>query len=157
MSVDGSGKLTVTVDEDTGSASATLSDTQGKLISGGKSLVITMPEIDDVTDYILGIPVSSLSSDSGNGSLTMDTDTGSVTLPAGMLTGTDAVSGDTAKIEIGLVDSSKLSDEARDVVGDRPVVSLSLYIDGEQTRLEQLQSAGHGEHPIHPRRRTERT
>ncbi len=133
MSGDASGKLTVTVDEDTGSASAALSDKQGKLISGGKSIVITMPEIDDVTHYILGIPVSSLSSDSGNGSLTMDTDTGSVTLPSDMLTGTDAVSGDTAKIEIGLVDSSEFSDEARDAVGDRPVVSLTLYIDGTQT------------------------
>jgi len=133
MSGDGSGKLTVTVDEDSGSASAAVSGTQGKLISGGKSLVITMPGIDDVTDYILGIPVSGLSSDSGDGSLTLNTGAGSVTLPSNMLTETDTASGDAAQIKLGLVDSSELSDAAKAAVGDRPVVSLTLYIDGEQT------------------------
>ncbi|MBP1736930.1 MAG: multidomain protein with s-layer y region, hyr domain [Oscillospiraceae bacterium] len=130
MSGDSSGKLTVT--KDTGSAAAALSDAQGELISGGKSLVVTMPEIDGVTGYMLGIPVPSLSSDSG-GSLTLATDAGSVTLPSDMLTGTDAASGDTAQMELDLVDSSELSDEARATIGDRPVVSLTLYIDGKQT------------------------
>ena len=133
MSGAGSGKLAVTVDEDEGSASAALSDAQSELISGGKLLMITMPEIDDVSGYTLGIPVSGLSSTKGKGSLIMNTVSGSVTLPAGMLTGTNAASGDTAQIELGLVDSSKLSNKARGAVGDRPVVSLSLYIDGEQT------------------------
>ncbi len=127
-----SSKLTVTVDEDEDSASAAVSDTQSKLIAGGKSIVISMPEIDDVTDYVLGIPVSGLSTNSG-GSLTLNTGAGKVTLPSNMLTGTDAATGDTAQIELGLVDSSELSDKARNAVGDRPVVSLSLYIDGEQT------------------------
>lgn len=51
------------------SASAELSDKQGELVSDGKSLVVTMPEIHNVTDYILSIPVPYLPSHSGDGSL----------------------------------------------------------------------------------------
>jgi hypothetical protein len=120
------------VDKEAGSASVLLSGSQDKLVSGGKSLVITMPEIDDVSDYILGIPVSGLSSDRANGALTLNSNAGSVTLPSNMLTGTDAATGNVAEIELGLYDPAGLTGKARAAVGDRPVLSLTLYIDGEQ-------------------------
>lgn len=50
-----------------------------------------------------------------------------------MLKGTGLASGGTAHINIGKVTSSGLPDSARAAVGSRPVVSLSLYIDGKQT------------------------
>ncbi|MPM34889.1 hypothetical protein SDC9_81479 [bioreactor metagenome] len=128
VSGDGSGKLSVTKDGE--SALAALPDAQGALISGGKSLVVTMPEIDGVTTYALSLPVSGLSSGSADGSLTLATGAGSVTLPANMLTGTV---GTTARVTVGAVDPSDLTGNVRAAVGDRPVISLSLSIDGKQT------------------------
>ncbi|MGE4352871.1 MAG: S-layer homology domain-containing protein [Oscillospiraceae bacterium] len=133
LSGDGSGSLDVTVDEDTGSASAAISDEQSKLISSGGSVVVTMPEIDGVTDYYFSIPVADLSSGDGDGSLTLSTEFADVTLPSDMLTGTDASGGTTARIAIGAVDFSGLSEENQAEIGGRPVISLSLSIDGEQT------------------------
>lgn len=130
VSGDGSGKLTVTKDADSVSASASLPGAQGALICGGKSIVVTMPEITGVTNYSLSLPVSGLSSGSGGGSLTLDTGMGSITFPSDMLTGTG---GATALLTIGKVETSGLMENARAAVGKRPVISLSLSIDGKQT------------------------
>ncbi|MEA4925965.1 MAG: S-layer homology domain-containing protein [Syntrophomonadaceae bacterium] len=120
----------VTVDTKTGRAAAELSSQE---LKNGADFVVTMPKIPGVTDYGLGIPTLNLSSGSGDGSLKLNTDAGSVTLPSDMLTGTGAASGNMAHISIGTVDPSGLTDSAQAAVGNRPVVSLSLYIDGKQT------------------------
>ncbi len=128
VSGDGSGKLIVTKDAD--NVSAALPDAQCGLITGGKSVVVNMPEIDGVTNYTLSLPVSGLSSGSGDGSLTLVTGAGSVTFPSDMLKGTG---GTMAQLTIGTVETSSLAGSARAAVGDRPVIALSLSIDGKQT------------------------
>lgn len=129
----GSGALTVTVDRASGTASAGLSGEQSALLSGGKALTITMPAIAGVTGSTLSLPASGLSSDSGGGSLTLVTSEGSVMLPSNMLTGDGTASGGTAQISIGTVNPAELPEAAAATVGGRPVVSLSLAIDGRQT------------------------
>jgi hypothetical protein len=133
VSGDGTGGIIVAVDKDAGTASAKLSDTQGRQISDGKSLVVTLPSIPGVTVYSIVIPVQSLSSAGGGGSVQLNTEVGSVTIPSNMLNGTGAATGGTAQISIGTVDSSSLPESARAAVGSRPVVSFTLYIDGKQT------------------------
>ena len=128
VSGDGSGKLTVSKNAD--GASAALPGAQSALISAGKSVVVTMPDIDGVTSYTLSMPVSGLSSGSGDGSLTLATGAGSVTFLSDMLTGTG---GTTAQLTIGTVDPSHLPSNAQAAVGNRPLISLSLSIDGKQT------------------------
>jgi len=133
VSGDATGTVSVAVDKDAGTASARLSDTQGRQIADGKTLVVTMPSIPGVTVYGLGIPAQYLSSAGGGGSVQLNTEVGSVTLPSNMLNGTGAATGGTAQISIGTVASSSLPESARAAVGSRPVVSLTLYIDGKQT------------------------
>lgn len=128
---DGSGSLDITV-KDSG-AESELSTEQSGLIFDGKSLVVTMPEIDCVTDYAIGIPVSGLSAENIEGSITLKSSVGKITLPSNMLSGTDAASGSTAQVTIGEVDPSDLPAGTQASVGGRPVISLSLTIDGVQT------------------------
>lgn len=130
-SVSGGGSIPVVVNTNAGVASLDLSSLSGRL-SGGGSTAVTVPSIPGVNSFTAKMPASSLSG-SGEGSLILNTSAGSVTLSSDMLAGTDAAPGGTAQIELSLVDRSKLSDEARAVVGDRPVISLTLYIDGAQT------------------------
>lgn len=89
-----------------------------------------MPSIAGVSSYTLGIPVSYLSTP-GGGTLTFRTGAGSITLPAGMMAGVPGAEGKKAAVTIGVGDKSGLPEEIRDAVGDRPLIELSLTLDGE--------------------------
>jgi hypothetical protein len=129
ISVNGSGTtLPVTVDKDSGTASVDAG--AQSVISGGT--VITAPSIPDVDTYSVGIPVPSLSTPGKQGTLTLNSDVGSVTVLSNMLTGSQGISGDKAEISIGRGDKSNLPEDVKDAVGDRPLIQLTLSIDGKQ-------------------------
>jgi len=120
----------VEVKVDANQASADLTSTQ---VENGKDIEVNIPKISGVTNYSLGIPVSIFSNNSDNGSVILRTDVGDITLPSHMLSGTSTVSGNNAQIHIGAVKSSDLPKDAQDKVGNHPIVSLSLFIDGKGT------------------------
>ncbi len=126
----GSATVEVKTDTKTSSASAELTVAQ---VSGDKNIVVTMPKIDAVTNNILGMPVTSLSDTSTNGTITMSTVAGNIILPSHMLAGTNATAGSKAEVSLGMVKASDLPATAQDKVGDRPIVSLRLSIDGKNT------------------------
>ncbi|HWQ78712.1 MAG TPA: choice-of-anchor I family protein [Anaerovoracaceae bacterium] len=76
----------------------------------------------------LEIPANFLSNPSAGGTMTLRSDIGNITIPANMLQGVVNAEGKKAEILIGEGDRSNLPDE----VGDRPVISLSLLLDGTQ-------------------------
>ena len=130
---DGGGStLPVTVDRNTGSASVD-TGSRSNLISDGKTTVITVPSITNVSTYTLGIPVPDLSMTDKQGSLTVDTDKGSITVPSNMLTGVAGADGNKAQITIGQGDKDNLPDDVKEAIGDRPLVQLTLSIDGKRT------------------------
>ena len=130
---DGGGStLPVTVDRNTGSASVD-AGSRSNLISDGKTTVITVPSIPNVDAYTLGIPVPDLSTAGQQGSLTVDTDKGSITVPSNMLTGVAGADGNKAQITIGQGDKDNLPDDVKEAIGDRPLVQLTLSIDGKRT------------------------
>jgi hypothetical protein len=119
----------VTVDKDTGAASVDVDS--DKLAQGGVN--ITMPSIPDVDAYSVSIPVQDLSMVDAQDAFSFNTETGSATVPSNMLTGTTVPEGDKAQITIGRGDKSSLPEDVRDAIGDRPLVQLTLTIDGNQT------------------------
>jgi hypothetical protein len=131
VSGDSSGNVNITVK--TSNAAAALDTTQSEMIASGKSIVVTMPKIEGISGYAVGIKVADLSEASGAGSVTLNSEAGNITLPANMFAGTDKDMNSTAEVEIGTVDTAALSVEAQAVVGDRPVVSLSIAINGEKS------------------------
>jgi len=122
--------LPVTVNKNTGSAFLDVSS-QGSLTSGEN--VITLPSISDVDTYSVGIPVPSLSTPDRQGILTVNTGTGVLTVPSNMLTGVSGASGNKAEITIGQGDKASLPVDVKAAVGNRPLVQLTLSVDGERT------------------------
>ncbi|MCG9969536.1 hypothetical protein L9W92_16150 [Pelotomaculum terephthalicicum JT] len=50
-----------------------------------------------------------------------------------MLTGVEGISGSKAQISIGQGNKDNLPDDVKSAIGDRPLVQLTLSIDGKQT------------------------
>lgn len=119
-------KLDVKVDKN--NASVELTSAQGE---SGKELVVNMPKIPQATTYTLGIPASVLSKDDGNSTVTLKTAVGNIVLPPNMLAGTDVASGSKAQIGIGTVKTADLPQDVQNTVGNRPIVSLNLTVDGK--------------------------
>ncbi|HBN86315.1 MAG TPA: hypothetical protein DDZ89_21025, partial [Clostridiales bacterium] len=120
--------LPVIVDEDAGSASVHL----GSRGLDQQGTVITIPSIPSVNTYSVGIPVPDLSTTSFQGTLTVNTDKGNVTAPSNMLNGT-GIKGSHAVISIGRGNKDNLPDSVKSAIGNRPLIQLTLSIDGKQT------------------------
>ena len=119
--------LPITVDTDAGTASV---DAQSIAQDG---TIITIPSVPDVDTYIMGIPVSELSRNDTQKTLTVNTDNGSISIPSNMFTGVSGISGSTAEISIGQGNTDNLPDNLKAAIGDRPLIQLALSIDGNQT------------------------
>jgi len=122
----------VNVDSNKGSAAINIGPEQGNIVKGGGAESITMPSIPDVTDYTIGIPVPYLSTSDIKGALTLKSEKGNITVSTNMLTGTDGEDGQKAQITIGQGDKSILADDVKTAIGDRPLIQLTLAIDGKQ-------------------------
>lgn len=121
--------LSVKVDKDAGTASI---DANSQSFAQGET-VITIPSIPDVDTYSVGIPVPELSTTGEQGTLTLETDISNITVPSNMLTGVAGISGSKAQITIGQGDKDTLPGEVKAAIGDRPLIQLTLSIDGRQT------------------------
>jgi hypothetical protein len=78
--------------------------------------------------YSVRLPFSALP-DSTGGTLTANTEIASLTLPGDMLKAVGMAG--TAEISVYEGDKSSLPQEVRELIGDRPLLGLSLYIDGK--------------------------
>lgn len=101
------------------------------LTQGGT--VVTMPHIPYVDTYRVGIPVQGLSTAAKEGSLTVETDQGNITIPSNMLTGVSGISGSKAEISIGKGNKGSLPSDVKSAIGDKPLIQLTLSLDGKQT------------------------
>lgn len=124
--------LPVTVNKNSGSAVVDIGIGNG-LMSGGKTIVVTVPSVPNVDTYMLGVPVPSLSTPNEQGAMVFKTSKGSVTVPSNMLTGVAGISGSKAQITIGQGDKESLPADVKAAIGGRPLVQLTLTIDGKQT------------------------
>lgn len=120
--------LQVTVNKDDGIASV---DTGSQKLTLGET-VITIPPIPDVSAYSIGLPVQDLSTYERQGTLTLNTDVGSITVASDMLTGITGINGSKAEITIGKGDKASLPDDVKAAIGVKPMISLSLSVDGKQ-------------------------
>lgn len=128
--------LPASVDNKTGRVSVNI-DTSNSLLSNGESVTINMPSISGVNSYTLGIPVPSLSTSKRQRSIILHSDAGSINIPSNMLAGIKNLSnsagtkGTKAEITISQSDKTNLPKKVKDAIGDKPVIQLSLSIDGK--------------------------
>ena len=123
--------LPVTVSGSAGTASLNTAKAAALFGSGNASVV--MPSIPGVSAYTLEVAASALDAGLKGGALILSSGFGSMTISdnmLGKLTGTD---GKTAGITIARGDTSGLTDAEKTAVGGRPVIQLTLTLDGIRT------------------------
>ncbi|WP_236995053.1 S-layer homology domain-containing protein [Heliomicrobium modesticaldum] len=126
-------KMPVSVNTNMGSAATDLGALAKDIFAGTGTAVLTVPSIPGVNSYTVGIPAASLSGSQGEGALTFSTGEGSITMPSGMLAGIPGTEEKTAGITIAQGDKTGLPEEVKAAIGDRPIVQLTLTLDGKQT------------------------
>ena len=124
--------LPVTVNSaKTGTASLTTTKAAALFSAGNAS--VSMPDISGVSAYRLELPASALTAGQKGGALTLETSFGSVTFSDNMLSSLSGADGKTAGITVAKGDVSGLTDAEKAAIGDRPIVQLTLTLDGVQT------------------------
>ena len=98
-----------------------------------KDTTIIVPAIAGATAYSVGLPVTALTGAQGGGTLTVSTNAGKITIPDNMLTGITGISGKEAGVTIGQGNKADLPADVKAALGNRPLVQLSLSVDGKQT------------------------
>ncbi|MEA4814822.1 MAG: S-layer homology domain-containing protein [Oscillospiraceae bacterium] len=121
---------TVSITTSGGTASAEIGSAQGNALAGGSTLELAIPTVKDAVSYGVKLPASSLHGNEG-GTLTMETNLGSVAVPSNMIS--SDTSDKTAEITIGQGNKENLPENVKDAIGSRPLVQLTLSIDGTQT------------------------
>jgi hypothetical protein len=81
---------------------------------------------------MLEMPAEALSS-SGASTLTVNTALGSIIIPSDMLSTMNEISGKTVCITIAASDKSKLPEDVKAAIGNRPILQLTLTLDGVET------------------------
>lgn len=97
-------------------------------LQSGKQVEVVIAPVKGVDSYSASLSAGLLK-DNGNSALTLKTELADVSLPGNMLQNMNA-QGD-LEFTIGKGDKSGLPAEIRDAIGDRPLISLDLKIDGQ--------------------------
>lgn len=98
-----------------------------------KNVTLDIPAAQGANVYSVGLPVAALTSGTKENKLTLSTELGKIVISGNMLAGTAASSNKEAGLEIGLGDKSKLAPEVKAALGDRPIIQLTLALDGKAT------------------------
>lgn len=126
--------LPITFPSGTNTGTVSLTGAQAaEFLAFGANTVILMPSVPGVNCYNLEMPANFLSEAQAADSLTFDTPSGSISIPDNMLAGLTGTEDKKAGIAIGQGDRSKLSDSEKSAIGDRPLIQLTLTLDGVQT------------------------
>ena len=138
---DSTGKVTAKpeLDKNTGVAAVevdndTLAQAFGRAAKdshGTKTVEVSVPELVGASAYELTLPASSLTSSDTDRRLEVQTGLATVTLPGNMLAQEGAAGSSEVSLTIAQADLQGVDEETRDLIGDRPVLQLSLEVDGK--------------------------
>ena len=107
-----------------------LDETQAKsLFQNMNRTTIVMPVIPGVKNSTLQLPVTTLQEAAKKGELTILTEAGKITIPNNLFSGLK-INGSTACITIGMGEKNQLTSQS--LIGDRPLVRISLTVDGNE-------------------------
>ena len=132
LTIDGIKQRDLTIGMRGGRAVVSLGSLAQELLSGSADAVLDIPAIPGVEGYTLEVPANTLAGSYTGAAITVSTELGSIRIPAGMLVGIEGLEGKTAGINIARADKSRLPADIRATVGDRPMLSLTLTLNGEQ-------------------------
>lgn len=117
-----------------GKALVKLDAPASELFKGKQNIILNIPAVPGVDSYMLEMPAEALGG--GQSSLTINSVLGSLDIPSSMLSMMKDIQGKTICITIGAVDSSKLPTSMKVAIGNRPVIQLTMALNGEKIKWE---------------------
>lgn len=93
---------------------------------GVRKVKIEIPKVSGLDSYMLELSAVNLSSALGDRSIEMVSEAGTVIIPSNMLAGLELENTENISISISKVDKSKLSQDLRDKIDNKPVIELKL-------------------------------
>jgi hypothetical protein len=99
-------------------------------IGGNTRIELNITKIEGAESYEIDLPAGILAGAAGK-EIKIRTEPAEVILPSNMLTSEQAGNTKTVTLTVGKADTSKLSEEIREQIGSRPVIELSLKLDGK--------------------------
>ncbi|HOJ10961.1 MAG TPA: Ig-like domain-containing protein, partial [Clostridiales bacterium] len=127
----GGTKKTIEVHTEAGKAVIKLGTLAAEIFNGNQNAILNIPAVPGTNTYMLEMPAETLAS--GNSSLTVNTVLGSVDIPSGMMSTLENIGGKTFGITIAAVDKSTLPADVRAAIGNRPILQITLTINGVET------------------------
>jgi len=101
--------------------------------NGIKTLEVSIPKIEGATSYTLGLEGKALASKTEGERIRISTCLGDVIVPSNMLNNAETENMITPGITFGQGDKTRLDKKVRQPIGDRPLIQLTLSINGKQT------------------------
>lgn len=107
---------------------------------GNKKVTVRIKEAAGAQAYVQSIPAEFFKGNSGSNQLELHTALGTILLSSEMLQGIDLEGASKVEISMGSADRSKLSSDVLRKIGDKPVIDLSLFVDGKQVTWKNNQA-----------------
>lgn len=99
-------------------------------INGIKTVIVEVQKVNNTGSYELVLPTASITQENSAQRFEIRTDAGTIKVPGNMLNGYKSVQvNGTISLAIENVNTSKLDDKTREVVGNHPVIELKLIAD----------------------------
>jgi len=99
---------------------------------GLETIRITIPGSDEITACTLKLPAGALSQETREYQVIVSSGIGEMVLPANMLAPAAAGNSSNMELTMGYGDKEALAPGIKEIVGDRPVIQLTLTLDGEK-------------------------
>ena len=97
-----------------------------------ESMTVSVPKIKGASSYTLSFTKDGLSSAIGDINISMDTELGTIVVPKNMIENIQMDKADKVKLTIKTIENSRLTVELQKQLKNKPVIQLSLTVDGKQ-------------------------
>lgn len=106
-------------------------ETVKEATEGIKSIVVNIPKQSNSKGYSVQLPADVLTADKNSTNIKVVTEIGSITAPNSMLSNTDTSAAKTVELVIEKVDIKTFDDELQKEIGNKPVLDISLKVEGK--------------------------
>ncbi len=98
--------------------------------SGVRTITIKVEKVDGAAKYVLKLPANALTAANADKKIKIETPDGTLTVPSNMLAQNSIGNATYVELSIEHADKSKMSKELQAAIGDRPVIELTVLVDG---------------------------
>ncbi|MDD3363508.1 MAG: S-layer homology domain-containing protein [Syntrophomonas sp.] len=127
-------QATPTLNSSTGTAAVAVSEeTLNNALSGtAGNAIVEVPQVSGAKAYETNLPADAIASATGK-AIEIRTEFATVTVPSIMLTAEAAGNAASAALTVSMADTTKLPGQVQAQIGSKPVIELSLKLDGRAT------------------------